>query len=411
MKFKKSYRRVIVIVAVLILGLLILAALARRGGALVEKWLLIKSRPGVTLSAEAPLQADVLFNHQPGEEVFSERIISEINKAHSSLEIAMYAFTSAAIKEAVFEADRRGVKVTIITDFRKQETHDAFFADAPKSITRLHVGAETSGRTILMHHKFAIIDRGTEQQTLLFGAYNWTDLQEKYDPSFLMVSADAALVDSFGREFVRLQDGQSGPQKLLSEDYYPWDLQYQAGNYSTEVWFSPGKAGDGIENRMSSLVNSAQNELQIMIWDFTDKDLAVDLIRRARDGVKVTVITDTWNFYNKNSVFMYLLEAKERYRLDNFELITDEVGGEKALMQLNEAELDEGFDPFLHFHVMIADGDKVLFGTNNWSRAGGFYNDESIVVSAEPKIVNAFKDAFNYQHQQNTIQPSEVIVD
>ncbi len=401
MKFRRRYRRWLLIAAAFLLFLFALAFLAQRGGAVIEKWLLVKSKPSVIIETEVPVQADILFNDVAGTEIFSDRIVAEINRANKTLEIAMYAFTSVRLKEAVYEANRRGVKVTIMTDFRKKENHDIFFADAPKSIKRLEAGSETSNKTILMHHKYALIDRGTPNQKLIFGSYNWTDLQEKYDPSFLMVSAHNELIASFGREFDRLLAGKTGVQKLRDSSYRPWDLALKADGKNYEVWFSPGREGDGIQTRLSSLINSATKDINILIWDFTDKELAVDLVRRARTGVKVTLITDTWNFNNKNSVFLYLADAKQRYNLDNFEILLDRASGNRAKEAVGDVMLDEGFDPFLHLHVLIADGNQVLFGTNNWSRAGSYYNDESMMLSDDPAIVSSFQKAFDFQYQGN----------
>ncbi|NCA93492.1 hypothetical protein EOM82_09775, partial [bacterium] len=243
--------------------------------------------------------------------------------------------------------------------------------------------------------------RGQAGEKLIFGSYNWTDLQEQYDPSFLMISADPDLIASFGREFDRLSKGEAGLQKLKDGNYHPWDLSLQGGNYSYELWFSPGREGDGVKARLASLINSAQTEIKVMIWDFTDKDLALALVRRARAGVKVTLLTDTWNFANENSVFVYLAQAKERYRLDNFEILLDQASGDRAKEQINDASLAEDFDPFLHLHVLMIDNRQVLFGTNNWSRAGSFYNDESIMVSDDPAFIGAFQDVFNWQYKGN----------
>lgn len=402
MKFRKKHRRRLLLIVILVLAFLFgLAMLVRRGGVLVEQWLLIKSSPAIVQSTDEAVQADFLFNLQPDSNIFSERIIQEINQAQKSLEIAMYAFTSPRLKEAVYEADRRGVKITIITDSRKHDAHAAFFADAPKNITRQEAGADTNDKTILMHHKFVLIDRGESGQKLLFGSYNWTDLQEKYDPSFLMVSDNSELINSFGREFDRITVGKSGVQKLRDKNYHPWDLSLQAAGYNYEVWFSPGRVGNGIKKRLSAMINGAQSDIKIMIWDFTDKDLAVDLIRRARDGVKITLITDTWNFANKNSVFIYLAQAKERYHLDNFSIILDQANGDRLQEMPADNQPEEGFDPFLHLHVLIVDDKQVLFGTNNWSRAGAFYNDESIMVSDAPDVVNSFEQVFQDQYQRN----------
>ncbi len=400
-KLRRKNYRYLLLLSFFLSALFLLALLTRWGGAWIDKLLLVQSRPATSLSTDKPLAAEILFNNEAGTEIFSDRLIQEIGQTRKSLEIAMYSFTSVRLKTAVYAAANRGEAVTIITDFRKHDQHAAFFADAPVGIKFLEAGAETDNKTILMHHKFVLIDRGQPNQRLIFGSYNWTDLQEKYDPSFLLMSGQPELVASFGREFDRLAAGQAGIQKLQSRSYHPWDLSLQAAGKNYEVWFSPGREGDGIKNRLSSLINGAQQSLKIMIWDFTDKDLAVDLVRQARAGIHVTLLTDTWNFNNQTSVFKYLAAAKQRYRLDNLELIVDRRGGEQTKALLADANLDKNFDPFLHYHVLIADDRQVLFGTNNWSRAGSFYNDESMMVSDDPALVNRFLQAFAYQYRQN----------
>lgn len=402
MRFKKKYRRRLWWIVVLVGFLFLLALAARQGGKLIDRWLVVKSRPGSVVNTEQPVSATVLFNDEPGTEIFSERIASEIGQARQSLKIAMYAFTSQSLKEAVYAAAKRGIAVTIITDSRKHDQQSSFFADAPAGIKFLEAGAETNNKTILMHHKFALIDNGEPSQKLIFGSYNWTDLQEKYDPSFLLVTDNSDLIASFGREFDRVARSKSGINKLKDKTYHPWDLSLRAAGKNYEVWFSPGREGDGIKNRLGTLINGAQKDLKIMIWEFTDKDLAVDLIRRARAGVRITLITDTANFNNKNSVFQYLAGAKQAYHLDNFELLTDKASGAAAKNILAEAGLDSSFDPFLHYHVLIADDNQVLFGTNNWSRAGAYYNDESIIVSDDPALVLRFEQAFAKQYQRNS---------
>lgn len=406
MKFKRrkwSYilRSYIVWFLVFLFGLFILAKISGFSARLIEDWLIIKSKPAEIVNITKPVETDIIFNDEMGSEVFSERIISEIDQAKKSLEIAMYTFSSEKLKQAVYRAAARGLSVTIINDWHKHDSHELFFADAPTSIVRLELGSDSGGKTVLMHHKFALIDRGELGQKLIFGSYNWTELQEKYDPSFILISGNEALIASFGRDFDRMSSGFAGIKKLDNPNYHPWDLSLKSGDNNYEVWFSPGRYGDNIAARLDSLINNAQESLEIMIWDFTDKDLAIDLIRQARAGIKISLITDTWNFNNQNSVFQYLLEAKNRYNLDNFELIVDSGNGNLINNIKEEEGLDVKFDPFLHYHVLIADHTQVLFGTNNWSRAGTYYNDESIMISNDKKILERFQTAFERQYHNN----------
>jgi len=401
MKFKDKKWTYIFCLAVCLLGLFLLSKVSIFGANLVNSWLVIKSRPTETINISEAVKTDIIFNDEVGSEVFSDRIISEINQAKKSLEIAMYAFSSNKLKQAIYQASDRGVKVVIITDWRKHDSHEIFFADAPNSIIFLEAGSDSGNKTVLMHQKFALIDRGEDSQKLIFGSYNWTDLQEKYDPSFILISDSNSLIESFGRDFDRIANGISGVKKLDNPKYHPWDLLLKSGNNYYEVWFSPGRPGNNIAARLDSLINNSQESIDIMIWDFTDKDLALDLVRRARAGIRVRLITDTWNFNNPNSVFQYLLAAKNRYNLDNLELILDKGNGE-IVNDLKATEgLDDNFDPFLHYHVLISDNKEVLFGTNNWSRAGTYYNDESIMVSNDSEILDSFKLAFKRQYDNN----------
>ncbi|MDD2680591.1 MAG: phospholipase D-like domain-containing protein [Patescibacteria group bacterium] len=404
MRYKFKKWRLLVGVVLFILALFILSLLSRWGARLIGDWLTIKSKPAYSVVSPTPLEADILFNDEPGTEIFSERIIKELNSAKKSVEVAMYTFSSEKLKQALYQASDRGLKVTIISDVSNHNSSSLFFAEAPADLIWLEAGSNNGGRTTFMHHKFAIIDRGESEQKLIFGSYNWTDLQEKYDPSFLMFSANGDLINSFGREFERLVNGDMGIKKLNSPNYHPWDLSLQIEENNYEVWFSPGRLGDSVTARLDSLINSATSTIDIMIWDFTDKDLALDIVRQARAGIKVRLITDTWNFNNQNSVFRYLLSAKERYSLDNFELILDKGNGLAVSQIKTDADLEADFDPFLHYHVLIVDDAQVLFGTNNWSRSGAYYNDESIIVTNDQVIISNFKEAFAKQYRNNKLQ-------
>lgn len=395
-RFKKLIKKYYWLPLLVIVVMLLISLLLRSSLTWLEDKLLLHSEPFMIVTTDKEVQLETIFNDEPGSTVFSERILEEINQAQNSIEIAMYAFSSLALKEALYEADKRGVKVKIITDARKEENHQMFFADAPKSIERI----VPSNQSTLMHHKFTIIDRGFSNQRLVFGAYNWTDLQEKYDPSFITITSNTELVASFGREFDRLSLGFIGRSKFETENYSAWDLSLSAPTGDYEVWFSPGKTGDSIKGRLLDLVRNAETSLKIMIWDFTDEDLAVEIIRRARYGLDVKIVTDTWNFNNEHSVFHYLLEAKERYNLDNFNLVLDHASGDVIIAAAGD-EIDSSFDPFLHHHLMIVDDEIALFGTNNWSHSGAFSNDESIMVTNDKTVVNNFLFSFDRHYGLN----------
>lgn len=395
-QLKKILKKYYFLVILVIIGIIILGYSLRWLLNSLESKLVIENKPMVEIKSNKAVGLELLFNNEINTDIFSRRIIHELDNAKNTIEIAMYAFTLDTIRDAVYQADERGVEVTIVTDAKKDKIHDIFFIKAPSSIKRL----SPSNSSTLMHHKFVLIDRGKKMEKLIFGAYNFTDLQEKYDPSFLFITENKDLIASFGREFDRLDSSLSGLSKYNDKNYSTWDLSLVANERYYDVWFSPGKKGESVKRRLLSLVQNASSSLKIMIWDFTDKDLAVEIIKKARSGVEVKIITDTWNFNNKNSVFQYLLDAKDRYKLDNFELITDHKNGD-LIISAAEGSIDYDFDPFLHHHLLIADDSQALFGTNNWSQSGSFRNDESIIITNDEKVVAGFLDSFNYHYQIN----------
>lgn len=368
------------------------------------------AKPAYIVKTEEPVLTQIYFTNENAKVNSSQLIIDEINRAQKTIEIAMYSFKSNDIRDALYRANERGVKVTLILDYRKKAENNIFFLNMPTNIKRIDIGTDNgAGGTALMHHKFALIDRGEETGKLIFGSFNWTQIQEDYDRSFFLTSANRELIKSFGREFDRLASGEFSITKLANKNYSAWDLNLKAANYNYNVWFSPGRQNGNIDREILNLISAAKKDIKIMVWDFTDKSLASEIIYRAKQDVKITIIADSLNFYNKNSVFNYLLSEKERLNLNNLEILSNDVSLQKndqASTTIDGTANDESINPFLHYHLIIIDQKKILFGTNNWSKGGAFFNDESAIETDDPNIINSFNESFNYNYLQGKAAPS-----
>lgn len=402
--FPKKYTRILFFLFPIIFIILIflISLLARNLGQRLDLYVMPDfAKPGYMENSDSMVDLQLFFNDDLGSKIFSDLIIDDLNSAQHSIEIAMYALSSPDLVESIYKADRRGVRVFLILDGKKQETHDQAFRDLPSSITRLDIaGRSKQGYASLMHHKFAIIDRGRDGQKLLFGSYNWTQLQEEYDPSFIMRTTDQKIIDSFGREFDLLSGNLSGVNKISMDKHKIWDLSYEAGGYHYEVWFGPGSQRINFSRRIAQLIEEAKQDIKVMIWNFTDISLADKLLERALAGVKVTIIADNYNYYHEHSVFPYLENVKNKYSLSNLEILTDDARQNEVEILLN-VEGNEEIDPFLHHHLLIVDNDKVLFGTNNWSKAGSYFNDESMIVTNDRRLLKGFLQSFDFNYRVN----------
>ena len=152
--------------------------------------------------SDQELKAEVYFNNHFETNTFSQKIISNIQGAKKSIEIAMYSFSLENIKQEIYQAAKRGVKITIIFDQEKEEQHNIIFSNLPVEIKRLDLKTFRS----CMHHKFIIIDQGEKNAKLMTSSLNWTDWQEEFDPGFLFTTTDQKIIKTFNQEFDRLKN-------------------------------------------------------------------------------------------------------------------------------------------------------------------------------------------------------------
>ncbi|HNW19901.1 MAG TPA: phospholipase D-like domain-containing protein [bacterium] len=333
-----------------------------------------------------PFSGQLYFNDQLGQNKLSQLVIAAIDSAQATIELAVYSFSDQDIKEAIYQAANRGVKVTIILDAGKSQFNNQLLSDLPENIRRIDIKSKRG----YMHHKFIIIDRGQSSGQLLFGSYNFTKLQDRYDPSFLLISPRPELVDSFGREIDRLANNNYGRKKILASDCLAERFQYTNG--FLEIWFGPQTRNRGLRNRMIDLIYGTKNSLKGMIWNFTDRDLAHAMLTVARRH-PVTMIIDDVNWTGKYSVNQIMTKSL----FNKLEIITDH----RRNQEVKDLSGQDDLNSFLHHHALIIDDQTVVFGTNNWSSGGFFDNDESTIISNIDSLVQSFGQSFLFNYQKN----------
>ena len=363
----------------------------------IGKKLLTKEKytPLLSINVSHDLKAEILFNNTMGKTPFTERLLSEIAQATNSIDIAMYSIDSSEIKDALFKASNHGVKVRFLSDSKKREAHtelfeghseNFFFKDVPTNI-------DTSIIQPYMHNKFAIIDAGLSNEKLLTGAWNWTVAQELIDPTYLLITQEKEIIDSYKAEFDRLFSGEHSKFKFKNKDYKPFSKKITFTDSELEIWFSPGIETNSIQSRMYDLVDSAQKTINIMVWQMTDIKLANKLIQAEKRGVYINLITDDFNISLGDATFDYIKRQIKEQHLVNFNLFTD------AARKVNIDGM-ENLNSYLHHHMMLVDNKTVMFGTNNWGGRGAFDNDENIMITNNKAIVESFANTFDMQNEE-----------
>jgi len=343
--------------------------------------------PAKDLTISEPFSGQLYFNDRLGGNLFSAAIIAAIDEAKSNIEVAVYSLDSLPIRDALYNAAKRGVNVSLIFSDKRQAGIESIFQGKPSNVAVSYIPS-TPGS---MHHKFMIIDR----TKLFFGSYNFTNLQEKYDPSFLMKTTRLEIVEVFGEEFNRLAKNLHGTNKL-GGDYNPFAARIKYPEGYLEIWFTPQSQTSNLRQRMIDLVRGAKNNIKILIWNFTDKTLANELALAAKDKA-VQIVTDDTNYSLPDSAFPLLNSEKTKHHLDRLEIITDA----KRNQEIQNTWHINDLNSFLHHHLLLVDDQTAVFGTNNWSGGGFYENDESIMISNIPSLVDGFKTSFDYNYQVN----------
>jgi len=122
-----------------------------------------------------------------------EAVISKINSAAKTIDIAMYYLSSANIAHALVRAQQRNAAIRIVLD-QGQEIESASksgYLIKHGFEIRYHLGFG------LMHNKFAIIDG----ETLITGSFNWTQTAQERNEENLLIIHDESTISQYQQRF------------------------------------------------------------------------------------------------------------------------------------------------------------------------------------------------------------------
>ncbi len=142
------------------------------------------------VSGASPLET--FFSPSGG---IAARIVQQIQRSQTSIDIAIYSFTRNEIADAVIAAKNRGVAVRIIADSEQAP-------GVGSDIARLEAAGvplkRTAGRNGgIMHNKYAIFDG----QVLLTGSYNWSTSAEENNFENAIFMRDPQTIASYQGNF------------------------------------------------------------------------------------------------------------------------------------------------------------------------------------------------------------------
>jgi hypothetical protein len=126
------------------------------------------------------------------------RLVAEINRAQSTIDIAIYSFTADAIRDALIAAKSRGVVIRIIAD--KDQADEAGGEIAALEGLGFNVKRSSGGSGGIMHNKYMIIDG----KLLLTGSYNWSAAAEDSNFENAIFLQGTSLIQKYQADFEKI---------------------------------------------------------------------------------------------------------------------------------------------------------------------------------------------------------------
>jgi PLD-like domain/Lamin Tail Domain len=155
----------------------------------------IFSTVSVATPGYAPAATTALFSPNGG---VRARIVSEIDRAQSTLDLAIYSFTSDEIRNALARARTRGVTIRIIADTSQANGQGSEIANLESMGFNLKRSSGDSGG--IMHNKYMIVD----SSLLLTGSYNWSANAEDNNFENAVFIQASPLVQNYISDFNRI---------------------------------------------------------------------------------------------------------------------------------------------------------------------------------------------------------------
>ncbi|NJR70531.1 MAG: competence protein ComE [Synechococcales cyanobacterium CRU_2_2] len=261
-------------------------------------------------------------------------------------------------------------------------------------------GSKGSG---LMHHKFMVVDG----RTLVTGSANWTPSDLHQEPGIeesrgnanqLLRLESATLAQRFTQEFETMwgdgpggkPDSQFGVQKPVRSPQ-----QLKLGASSVVVAFSPTGQRQPWANSSNGLIArtlaKAQARVDLALFVFSEQGIADALSARRSQGVAVRALIDPGFAFRDYSEALDLLGVA--LLRQNCQPEPNNRPWHPALTSVGVPDLPEGDS--LHHKFAVLDGQAVITGSHNWSKAANEQNDETLLLIENPVVAAHFQREFD----------------
>jgi phosphatidylserine/phosphatidylglycerophosphate/cardiolipin synthase-like enzyme len=281
-------------------------------------------------------------------------LVESIDAARLSIDVAAYSITLNSVRNALLRAHDRGVTVRIVMESTNMDTSDV------QRLLEAGIPIVGDNRQGLMHDKFMVVDRSE----VWLGSMNFTDSGTYDDNNNMIRVRSTKVAENYSVEFNEMFEMNLFGPDVLAETPNP---SVTLDGTLVETYFSPD---DHVLTAIYNLLSQADKSIYFLAFSFTSNELGAIVREKAEAGLDVKGVMDD-------------------------EQINSNTGTE--FDPFRQAGLDvrrDGIDGQMHHKVFIVDGNVVVLGSYNFSRAAEERNDENIIIVHNQKVAEFYLQEF-----------------
>ncbi len=349
----------------------------------------------VTTASSNPSIGDinVYFNYSvdnsvaiPGNEAqgnvdFKAKLLSRINSATYSIDMAVYSFFGLNdVANAIVAAKNRGVKVRVVYDARDVQSSMQILLN-----NGILMSQRPSGLDGIMHNKFGIFDARDSEPTndwVWTGSWNWTSLELNWRNNVIEIN-DPSLAQTYQDEFEEMWGSDTDTPnpsnaKFSSNKTDNTSHSFSIGGRDVGLYFSPS---DQTESKIIDVMASADSSIYFALLAFTSDGIFNSIELRHSLGLTDIrgIITDA-NVQGSEFSNLQNLSGSEVFDFN----LSDKLHHKYGMVDAPYASTDP----------------VVITGSHNWSRAANESNDENTLIIHDVYIANQYMQEFKKRYNE-----------
>lgn len=284
-------------------------------------------------------------------------------------------------------------------DREELEQRDAIYMLTEAKVPVMDDTFDSSRGSGLMHHKFMVVDGkstivSTANFTLSCIHGDVLSPGSRGNANSMVVVQSSNFAKIFTDEFMQMwgsgKRGNFGHNKT-----YRGPISTTVKGTKITVQFSPTSQRyhweESVNGLMASHLLKAKTSVKAALFVFSDQKLADALEARHEKGAQIGVIIEPKFAYRDYSELLDLLGFKMLNQKCQYE--PENHPWKNPAEEVGVARLPKG--DVLHHKFAVVDNKSVIVGSQNWSDAANFINDETLIVIEDEGISEQFTQEYN----------------